>query len=72
MRHVSALIAVSETYLLTLRSRYPWLSAEMCTTLPFGASPLDFALLDAHPQTNQSFHKQDGSIHGVVRGTGRR
>jgi hypothetical protein len=70
MKRVSALIAVTETYLTTLRERYPWLTEGMCTVLPFGASSRDFELLEAYPQPNRSFDKQDGSVHGVYVGRG--
>ena len=70
MKRVSALIAVSDDYLTTLRSRYPWLTKDMCTTLPFGASRRDFDLLEAHPQPNRSFHSRSGSVQGVYVGRG--
>jgi hypothetical protein len=70
MKHVSALIAVSDAYLTTLRDRYPWLTEDMCTTLPFGASTHDFEVLDAHPQPNHCFKKDGGVAHGVYVGRG--
>ena len=70
MKKVSGLIAVSDAYLTTLRARYPWLTAEMCTTLPFAASTRDFELLGTHPQPNRVFNKQDGRVHGVYVGRG--
>jgi hypothetical protein len=68
MKRVSALIAVSESYLTTLRRRYPWLTEDMCTTLPFGASRRDFEFLDANPQPNRVFQKEPGVIRGVYVG----
>jgi hypothetical protein len=70
MKEVSALIAVSDAYLTTLRSRYSWLTEAMCTTLPFGASRQDFEVLETHPQPNASFKKHDGLVHGVYVGRG--
>ena len=70
MKQVSALIAVSDAYLMTLRGRYSWLTEDMCTTLPFGAAPRDFELLDVHPQSNRSFDTTDGHVHGVYVGRG--
>jgi hypothetical protein len=70
MKDVDAIIAVSGAYLKTLRSRYPWLTEDMCTTLPFAASKRDFDLLETHPQPNHSFRKENGVVHGVYVGRG--
>lgn len=70
MKDVDGVIAVSDGYLRTLRIRYPWLTADMCTTLPFAGSRRDLELLDTHPQPNQSFGKQDGNVNGVYVGRG--
>ena len=68
MKRVGGLISVSDRYLITLRSRYPWLTEDMCTTLPFGASSRDFEILEAHPQRNSCFQEEPGIAHGVYVG----
>src|SRR5947207_9098392 len=70
MKDVDAVIAVSDAYLITLRRRYPWLTEDKCTTLPFAASRRDFDVLDTYPQPNRSFRKADGAAHGVYVGRG--
>ena len=70
MKRVGALIAVSDDYLNTLRSRYPWLTGDMCTTLPFGASSKDIELLEKYPQPNRFFQPHSGTVHGVYVGRG--
>jgi hypothetical protein len=61
---------VSAAYLTTLRRRYPWITDEMCQTLPFGASGDDFAVADRLSWSNPVFAAGDGQIHGVALGRG--
>jgi hypothetical protein len=68
MKEVDAVIAVSPAYIETLRRRYPWLTAEMCTALPFGVSTLDMKLLQGRPQSNPFFQPSPGRWHGVYTG----
>ena len=70
MRTVDGLIAVSAAYLATLRRRYPWITEEMCRTVPFGASADDFAVADGLAWRNPVFAADDGQIHGVAVGRG--
>lgn len=70
MERVSGIIAVSEAYVATLRARYPWLTEEMCMTLPFGYSALDFELLASRPQPNRCFSRPSALRHGVYVGRG--
>ena len=62
MRTVDGLIAVSAAYLATLRRRYPWITEEMCRTVPFGASADDFAVADGLAWRNPVFAADDGQI----------
>jgi Glycosyl transferase 4-like domain len=57
MREVDGVISVSPAYLQTLRERYPWLGADRCATIPFGASERDVEIAlqsqrHATPTTN--------------------
>lgn len=70
MRTVDGLIAVSPAYLTTLRRRYPWITEEMCRTVPFGANEDDFAVADGLAWRNPVFARDDGQIHGVAVGRG--
>jgi hypothetical protein len=49
MREVGHVIAVSDAYTRTLRERYPWVDEDMCTTIPFGASERDAAMVRRRP-----------------------
>ena len=70
MRKVDGLIAVSPAYVTTLRRRYPWLTEDMCRTVPFGASADDFNVADALAWRNPVFAPDDGRAHGVAVGRG--
>jgi hypothetical protein len=70
MRKVDGLIAVSAAYLTTLRRRYPWITEDMCRTVPFGASPDDFGVADRLEWRNPIFAAGDGQLHGVAVGRG--
>jgi len=70
MRQVDGLIAVSSAYVTTLRRRYPWLTEDMCRTVPFGASAEDFNVADSLAWRNPVFAPDDGQIHGVAVGRG--
>jgi hypothetical protein len=68
MRKVDGLIAVSPAYLETLRGRYPWITEDVCRTVPFGAAAEDFDIA-AKLATAAPSHC-DNSIHGVSVGRG--
>jgi len=68
MRKVDGLIAVSPAYLETLRRRYPWISEDMCRTVPFGASADDFNL--AASTAPPAPTRRDDVRHGVSVGRG--
>lgn len=68
MRGVSQVIAVSPTYLQTLRRRYPWLQPDRLTTLPFGAPERDFEQLPTLGIRQKVFDPQDGKQHWVYVG----
>jgi hypothetical protein len=72
MRHVDGVIAVSPAYIETLRRRYPWISEDMCATIPFGASEADLDAAQAIAFTNTAFDRRDGRRHGVAVGRGGR
>ncbi len=70
MKDVDGIVAVSQAYIDTLRSRYPRIDPECCATLPFGASQQDFALLNSVPANNAVYSPGDGCLHGVYVGRG--
>lgn len=72
MRAVDGLVAVSGGYIRTLEARYPWLSKNPRTVLPFGVSEKDFEILRNRPQHNGYFNRHDGMVHGVYVGRGGR
>jgi hypothetical protein len=70
MRSAAGLIAVSEAYLATLRRRYPWIEADTCAVIPFGASSSDFSAARQLAWTNPFFRRGDGRLHAVSVGRG--
>jgi hypothetical protein len=68
MRAVDGIIAVSASYHETLRRRYPWISSDVCRTIPFGASEKDFDVAARMEWQNPFFTPGDGLIHGVYLG----
>ncbi len=70
MAKVGGLISVSDAYIHTLRTRYPWISADVCATIPFAASEADFDLLATHRQPNTVFTPRTGALNAVYVGRG--
>jgi glycosyltransferase involved in cell wall biosynthesis len=70
LEKTDGIVSVSKDYIDTLRRRYSWISDRPSITLPFGASPADFDLLDDHPIANRFFSPGDGRRHGVYVGRG--
>ncbi len=68
MRAVDGIIAVSEPYHKTLRRRYPWIRPEVCRTIPFGGSSVDFEIAAKSRLRNPYFDKNDHLVHGVYVG----
>ena len=64
------LVCVSPEYSRLLRQRYPQLSAERVSVLPFGAPEHDFALLASKNVTQAVFDRTDGRTHWVYTGRG--
>lgn len=72
MRAVDGVIAVSAAYSDTLRRRYPWISEDMCATIPFGAAEDDMTLARRIDFQNPWFRPGDAEIHAVYVGRGGR
>ena len=70
MRRVSQIISVSPAYPKMLRQRYPWLSENQFTVLPFGAPEMDFERLPALQVRQSIFDPNDGKRHWVYVGRG--
>src|SRR5436190_15445678 len=68
MRAVDGVVAVSAAYHETLRERYPWISADVCRTIPFGAAETDFDVAAKMDYRNPFFTPGDGLVHGVYVG----
>ena len=70
MRSVDGLVAVSDAYIRTLRTRYPWIPDETCATIPFGASESDVAAARELDWQNPFFQPGSARLHGVSVGRG--
>ena len=70
MRRVDGLVAVSDAYIDTLRSRYPRIPHDRCATIPFAASESDVQYVRTHPQPNPVFRREPNTLMGVSLGRG--
>ncbi len=70
LQTVSHIISVSPTYPETLQKRYPHLSPQQFSVLPFGAPESDFTVLPALKIQQHIFDPQDGKRHWVYVGRG--
>ncbi|MFN7714719.1 MAG: glycosyltransferase [Pseudanabaenaceae cyanobacterium] len=68
LRYASHIISVSPGYPPMLQARYPWLSHDRFTVLPFGGASYDFKLLPQLPVVNSIFDPNDGCKHWVYLG----
>ncbi len=68
MRHVSALIAVSDAYNKTLRERYPHIQSGQCHTITFGAAERDFQIVQASGVQQQIFSPSPDHVNIVYAG----
>ena len=70
MAHVSHVVSVSPDYPIQLQSRYPTLTEDQCSVIPFGAPESDYAALANLPIHQSIFDPHDGLIHWVYVGRG--
>ena len=63
LRHAAHVLAVSPAYPQALTARYPWLSPDRFTVLPFGAPEHDFEVLRQVQVENTVFQPGDGFEH---------
>lgn len=70
LRRSSHIICVSPDYPKRLLRRYPWLSQDRFTVLPFGVAENDFKLLNLHNVRQKVFDPCDGKRHWVYVGAG--
>ncbi|NUN63527.1 glycosyltransferase family 4 protein [Pseudanabaena biceps] len=70
LHKASHITSVSPDYPQTLRQRYPWLTSEQFTVLPFGAPAKDFEILPTLNLDNKIFDPNDGNQHWVYVGRG--
>lgn len=68
MRHVAHVICVSPSYPRVLSARYPWLSQDKFTVLPFGAAEADFESIPDYDVRQSTFDPEDGARHLVYVG----
>ena len=69
-KYAQHLTSVSSAYPQILQKRYPWLSSEHFTVLPFGAPQADFELLPSLKVKQNIFDSKDGKTHWVYVGRG--
>jgi hypothetical protein len=70
LRKASHITSVSPDYPQTLMKRYPFLSSDQFTVLPFGAPEKDFEILDSLGIQQAIFDPNDGYQHWVYVGRG--
>jgi hypothetical protein len=70
LRAADGITAVSQNYLDSLLTRYPFLNKAQTLFLPFGASTRDFELLDKIKKKNPCFNSSDGRRHWCYVGRG--
>ena len=63
LRQAAHALSVSPAYPEALVARYPWLSRDRFTVLPFGAPKKDFEVLHRSGVTNPVFDSSDGLEH---------
>ena len=64
------IISVSEGYVMNLSSRYPWLTKDKFTVIPFGAAPQDYETVRRRGVRQTIFPANDGFIHWTYVGRG--
>ena len=70
LRKASHTISASPSYPQVLLNRYPWLTADQFTVLPFGATETDFQLVRDKHIRQSIFDPKDGNRHWVYVGRG--
>ena len=63
LRRAAHVLSVSPAYPDDLVERYPWLTPDRFTVLPFGAPEYDFDMLRRTPAVNPVFQPDDGFEH---------
>lgn len=72
MRKVGGIVAVSPAYVDNLRKRYPWITPERSSVVPFGTSAADFETASHMSWTNPFFAPASATVHAVAVGRGGR
>lgn len=70
MRGVDGIVSVSQGYCDTLQNRYDNVHPDMCGVIPFGASSVDFEVMEDANITQPFFDPSDDKIHVVYAGRG--
>jgi hypothetical protein len=70
MRGVDGIISVSQGYCDTLQDRYENVRPDMCSVIPFGASAVDFEVMEEADLSQPFFDPADQRIHVVYAGRG--
>lgn len=68
MNAVDGVVAVTDSYHETLRRRYPRIRNDVCSTIPFGASEIDFRVASSMAWRNSAYTREDGCINGLYVG----
>ncbi|MFO8128943.1 MAG: hypothetical protein R6T99_03450 [Bacteroidales bacterium] len=70
MKKADGILSVSPGYPKTLMERYPNISPDMCTVIPFGGAPADFDILEHTALENPLFDPENGHTNIVYIGRG--
>lgn len=68
LKYVLLITAVAPGYYEGALRRYPWIAAQRCVAIPYGAEKEDFQYLDKHPRPTHLFNPWDGNLHIVYAG----
>jgi glycosyl transferase family 4 len=63
LKKVSHIVGVSKGTTDSVVNRYPWLTADDATDIPYGGEPGDLEYLRQHPRQNKIFDARDGRFH---------
>lgn len=64
------IISVSDGYVARLSARYPWLTKDKFTVIPFGGAPRDYETIRQRGIRQEIFKPNDGFVHWTYVGRG--
>lgn len=63
LKQVAHIVGVSKGTTDSVVNRYPWLTQDDATDIPYGGEPADLEYLRQHPRENKIFDPHDGRFH---------